>query len=115
MAYDEELAGRLREIAAGTPGVSETKMFGGLAFLVHGNMAVAAASKGGLLLRVPPERTEQLLGEPGANEFVMQHRAMTGWLRVEPSALTTPEAIQRWAAIGLEHAASLPPKAPRKR
>ena len=115
MAYDEQLADELREITAGTPGLSESKMFGGLAFLVHGNMAVAAASKGGLLLRVPPERTEQLLGEPGANEFVMQHRAMTGWLRVEPSALTTPEAIQRWAAIGLEHAASLPPKAPRKR
>ena len=110
MAYDEELAGQLRDIAAGTPGVSESRMFGGLAFLVNGNMAVAAANKGGLLLRVPPERTAELLGEPGTDEFVMQHRAMTGWLRVEPSALTSYEAVQRWAAIGLEHAASLPPK-----
>lgn len=115
MAYDEGLAGQLRGIAAGTPGLSETRMFGGLAFLVNGHMAVAASHQGGLLLRVPPERTEQLLGEPGANEFVMQHRTMTGWLRVEPDALTSPETVERWAAIGLEHAASLPPKPPKRR
>lgn len=111
MAYDEELAGLLREIAAGIPGLSETKMFGGLAFLVNGNLAVAASGQGGLLLRVPPERTEELLGEPHTDEFVMRQRAMTGWLRVEPTALTTPESVERWAVIGLDHAASLPPKA----
>jgi len=110
MAYDEELAGQLREITAGTPGLSETKMFGGLAFLVNGNMAVAASGEGGLLLRVPPERTEELLGEPGTDEFVMRQRSMAGWLRVEPDALTSYDSVQRWAAIGLEHAASLPPK-----
>lgn len=111
MAYDEELAGRLREIAAGTPGVSETKMFGGLAFLVNGNMAVAASGQGGLLLRVPPERTEELLGEPHTDEFVMRQRAMHGWLRVEPAGLGSYDAVERWAAIGLDHAASLPAKA----
>jgi TfoX-like protein len=114
MAYDEELAGQLREVAAGIPGLSESRMFGGLAFLVNGHMAVAASGQGGLLLRVPPERTEELLGEAGANEFVMQDRAMTGWLRVEPSALTSYESVERWAAIGLDHAASLPPKAPKR-
>lgn len=110
MAYDEELAGRVREIAVGTPGLSETTMFGGLAFLVHGNMAVVASGQGGLLLRVPPERTEELLGEPHTDEFVMQQRAMTGWLRVEPAGLTAPGSVERWAAIGLDRAASLPPK-----
>lgn len=110
MAYDEALADELREITTGLPGISEKKMFGGLAFLVHGNMAVAASSTGGLLLRVPPERTEELLGEPHTDEFVMRERAMAGWLRVDPPGLTTPAEIERWAQIGLSHAAALPPK-----
>ncbi|MDF1605663.1 TfoX/Sxy family protein [Nocardioides sp. YIM 152315] len=110
MAYDEELAAQLREITAGVAGTTETRMFGGLAFLVNGNMAVAASREGGLLLRVPPERTEELLGRPHTNEFVMRERAMTGWLRVEPPGLTTYDDVERWAAIGIDHAASLPPK-----
>src|SRR6478609_3987422 len=113
MAYDEALADGLREIATGTPGISEQKMFGGLAFLVHGNMAVAASSGGGLLLRFPPERTDELLAEPHTDEFVMRERSMTGWLRVAPPGLATYESVERWAAIGLEHAASLPPKPPK--
>ena len=110
MAYDEVLADRLREITTGTPGLSEQKMFGGLAFLVHGNMAVAASGEGGLLLRVPPERTDELLREPHTDEFVMRGRSMNGWMRVEPAGLTSDEDLERWAEIGLSHAASLPPK-----
>ena len=110
MAYDEALAERLREIVAGTEGVSERKMFGGLAFLVNGNMAVAASNEGGLLLRFPPERTEALLREPHTDEFVMRERSMAGWLRVEAPGLATYEDLERWAEIGLAHAATLPPK-----
>jgi hypothetical protein len=110
MSYDEGLAAHLREIAAGTAGTSERKMFGGLAFLVHGNMAVAASREGGLLLRFPPERTEELLAEPHIDEFVMRERTMTGWLRVDPPGLTTAEDVERWAEIGLSYAATLPPK-----
>jgi TfoX N-terminal domain len=110
MAYDEELADRLREVASGVAGVSEAKMFGGLAFLVHGNMAVAASSGGGLLLRFPPERSAELLGRPHTDEFVMRERAMPGWMRVEPPALTTADDVERWAEIGFSYAATLPPK-----
>ena len=110
MAYDEELADQLRELASGVPGISERKMFGGLAFLVHGNMAVAASGSGGLLLRVPPERTDELLAEPHTDEFVMRERSMTGWLRVEPPGLGSFEDVERWAEIGLGYAATLPPK-----
>jgi len=109
MAYDEALADQLREVASGVPGVSERKMFGGLAFLVHGNMAVAAGSDG-LLVRFPRDRTEDLLAEPHTDEFVMQERSMKGWLRVVPSGLTTYADVERWAEIGLGFAATLPPK-----
>src|SRR3954454_20477323 len=103
MAYDEALAEQLRELASGLPGITEKKMFGGLAFLVHGNMAVAASSSGGLLLRVPPERTEELLSEEHTDEFVMRERSMAGWLRVEPPGLTSHDDVERWASIGLSY------------
>lgn len=109
MAYDEALAAQLREIGAGTAGLSERKMFGGLGFLVNGNLALAA-SGAGLLLRHPPERTEELLGEPHTDEQVMPERTMRGWLRVEPPGLSTPEDVERWARIGFSYAATLPPK-----
>jgi TfoX N-terminal domain len=105
MAYDEELAARLREHLLGEPGLSEQTMFGGLAFLVNGNMAVAASGTGGLLLRVPPDRTEELLAEPQAAPFEMGKREMRGWLRVDPG----PD-LGRWADIGVSYARSLPPK-----
>lgn len=110
MAYDEALAGRLREIATGWAGVSERKMFGGLAFLVQGNMAVAASGGGGLLLRVPPDRAGELLAEPHTDDRVMQQRTMAGWMRVEPAGLTSVEDVERWAEIGLSYAATLPAK-----
>ena len=109
MAYDEALADQLREVASGVPGVSERKMFGGLAFLVHGNMAVAAGSDG-LLVRFPRDRTEDLLAEPHTDELGMRDRAMTGWLRVDPPGVTTYADVERWAEIGLGFAATLPPK-----
>jgi TfoX/Sxy family transcriptional regulator of competence genes len=109
MTYDEAMADQLREVATGTAGLSERRMFGGLAFLVHGNMAVAAGEDG-LLLRFPPERTAELLAEPHTDEFVMPGRSMKGWLRVEASGLTTYDQVERWAAIGFSYAATLPPK-----
>ena len=110
MAYDVELADRLRDLVEGVAGVTEKKMFGGLAFLVDGNMAVAAASKGGLLLRVDPARTDELLEDPHAEPFEMHGRGAKGWLRVDPAGLGSEEDLQRWADVGLDYASSLPPK-----
>jgi TfoX/Sxy family transcriptional regulator of competence genes len=110
MAYDEQLAARLRDLVEGEPGLTERKMFGGLSFLVNGNMAVAASGKGGLLLRVDPEQTETLLAEPHADEFHMQGRGMRGWLRVDDAGVESDDDLGRWAEIGLAYARSLPPK-----
>jgi TfoX/Sxy family transcriptional regulator of competence genes len=110
MTYDEQLADRLREILTGEPGLSERKMFGGLAFLVHGHLAVAASREGGLLLRADPDRTEELLGEPHTSPFVMRNREMRGWLRVESAGVTDDAALERWAEIGAGYARTLPPK-----
>ena len=110
MAYDEELAERLRDRLEGLPGLAEQKMFGGLAFLVNGHMAVAASGQGGLLLRCPPERTDELCEQPHAARFVMKDREMTGWLRIEPGGLVADEDLARWIAVGLDYARSLVPK-----
>ena len=110
MTYDVELADRLREILTGEPGLTERKMFGGLAFLVHGNMAVAASSQGGLLLRCDPERGEELLAEPHTSPFVMRDREMAGWLRVEPEGVVDDADLERWAEVGAGYARTLPAK-----
>jgi len=110
MAYDRELAARLRAQLDGEPGLTEQAMFGGLAFLIHGNMAVAAASQGGLLLRCAPKQTDELCEDPAAEPFVMRNRPMTGWLRIDPSGLGADTDLMRWAEVGLGHARSLPPK-----
>ncbi|MDT7536444.1 MAG: hypothetical protein QOI82_29 [Actinomycetota bacterium] len=109
MAYDEELADRIRELMARDRPV-EKKMFGGLAFLIGGNMSVAASGQGGLMVRVPPEETEALLAEPGAEEFEMRGRSMQGWLRVHGPALDDDEALAIWVRRGVAYARSLPPK-----
>jgi|SRR5436190_12351478 TfoX/Sxy family transcriptional regulator of competence genes len=110
MAYDEELAARIREHTTGEP-VVEKKMFGGLAFLVGGHMAVAASGKGGLMVRVEPAETDALLEEPGAEPFEMGGRGgMTGWLRVSSGAVSKDEDLARWVDRGLAYARSLPPK-----
>jgi TfoX N-terminal domain len=110
MTYDEQLADRLRAVVAGEPGLSEQAMFGGLAFLVHGHMAVAVSNRGGLLLRVDPDRSEELLGEQHAEPFEMRGRPTRGWLRIDPAGLGSDAELARWAGVGLAHARSLPPK-----
>jgi len=109
VAYDEDLANRLREELAGQT-VTEKKMFGGLAFLINGNMSVSASAWGGLLVRVDPDQTEALLNQPGAEPFEMGGRGpMNGWLRVHPDALTDT-ALKKWVGLGVSYAKSLPPK-----
>ena len=110
MAYDEDLAVRIRELVGDEPGVTEKKMFGGLAFLINGNMSISASGQGGLLLHVDPEQTDALLDEPHAQPFVMRGRAMDGWLRVDPSGLEHAADLKQWVARGVSYARSLPPK-----
>lgn len=110
MAYDTDLAELVREQIEGEPGLSEARMFGGLAFLVNGNMAVAASNKGGLLLRVPAELTDELAADPAASRFVMRGREMVGWLRVAIDGSVTEEELQRWVELGLSAVRGMPPK-----
>ena len=110
MAYDEDLANRLRELILSEEGVTEKRMFGGLAFLINGNMAVSASGQGGLLLRVDPDETEALVSEPHARRFEMRGRAMDGWLRIDPEGVKTKRQLERWAARGVAYARSLPAK-----
>jgi TfoX/Sxy family transcriptional regulator of competence genes len=110
MAYDEELANRIRELLADDDGVTEMSMFGGLAFLLGGNMAVAASGQGGLLVRVDPAQGEELLSSPHTSAMVMRGRAMTGWLRVDAQAVRGKRELARWVRRGVDFARSLPPK-----
>jgi hypothetical protein len=110
VAYDIELADRLREILAGERGVVEKRMFGGLAFLVAGHMAVTASRQGGLLLRVDPARTDHLIADPRASRFVMRGREMDGWLLVDIDADAPDDELDRWVGHGVAFARSLPPK-----
>jgi TfoX N-terminal domain len=110
MAYDEELADRLREALQGEAGLTEKRMFGGLAFMINGNMAVSASSKGGLLLRVDPTETDTLVKQPHVGRFEMRGREMDGWVRVDPKAIETDEQLLRWVTVGVTYARSLPPK-----
>jgi TfoX/Sxy family transcriptional regulator of competence genes len=111
MAYDEELAERLREVLAREKGLTEKRMFGGLAFLIGGHMAVAASGRGGLLLRCDPASTESLVNEPGAAPFVMRGKEMVGWLYVATDAVTDDADLRRWVRHGVDYARGLPPKA----
>jgi TfoX/Sxy family transcriptional regulator of competence genes len=110
MAYDEELADRIRELIEGVADVTEQRMFGGLAFLVGGNMAVAASGQGGLMVRVDPGDTEALVAKPHARPFEMRGRAMQGWLRVDPAGVRTERQLEPWVKRGVAYARSLPPK-----
>jgi TfoX/Sxy family transcriptional regulator of competence genes len=106
MAYDEELADRIRSLVAGQDGVTEQKMFGGLAFLLNGNMAVAASGQGGILVRVDPAESARLVETTAAEEMVMRDRPMAGWLRVDPAE----DELPVWVERGVSYARSLPPK-----
>ncbi|MBA2523468.1 MAG: TfoX/Sxy family protein [Solirubrobacterales bacterium] len=110
MAYDEDLADRIRELIAGEPVISEQAMFGGLAFLVGGHMAVAASGKGGLMVRVDPEETDVLLAKPHAQPFEMRGRAMQGWLRIDAEGVRTRRQLEPWVRRGVAYARSLPSK-----
>ncbi len=110
MTYDEVLADRVRAAAEGEPGLTERKMFGGLAFMAQGNMAVGVSSSGGLMLRIDPADVEELTGEQHVRRFEMHGREMNGWLDIRPEALVGEAALQRWVDIGFDYARSLPPK-----
>jgi TfoX/Sxy family transcriptional regulator of competence genes len=110
MAYDEKLAERIRELVAGERGVTEKKMFGGLAFLLNGNMAVAASGQGGLLVRVDPDESDTLLAHPGASLMEMRGRTMPGWMRVDGDAVRTKKRLSSWVEHGVAYARSLPAK-----
>ncbi|MGA8995648.1 MAG: alpha/beta hydrolase fold domain-containing protein, partial [Nocardioidaceae bacterium] len=110
MAYDQELADRIRDAMATEAGVSEKRMFGGLAFLVHGRMAVAASGQGGLMVRIDPADADSLVREPQVRRFEMHGREMDGWLRVEPEAVATDEELGSWVDRGVGYASTLPPR-----
>jgi TfoX/Sxy family transcriptional regulator of competence genes len=110
MAFDEQLAQRIRDTIGNEPDLTEKRMFGGLAFLIGGNMSVAASSKGGLLLRVEPAETMALAKKPGARPFEMRGKPMEGWLRVDADAVRTQKALTTWVKIGVAFARSLPAK-----
>jgi TfoX/Sxy family transcriptional regulator of competence genes len=110
MPYDEELAGRIRELIADEPGLTEKKMFGGLAFLVGGNMAVAASSQGGLMVRVDPAESDALVAASPARPVVMRGREMKGWLRVDGEDVRTRRELAAWVERGAAFARSLPAK-----
>jgi TfoX/Sxy family transcriptional regulator of competence genes len=108
--YDEDLANRIRELVLTEQGVTEKRMFGGLAFLIDGNMSVSASGQGGLLLRVDPAETDELASKPHAHPFEMRGRVMQGWLRVDAGGLRTKRQLERWVTRGIAYARSLPGK-----
>jgi TfoX/Sxy family transcriptional regulator of competence genes len=110
MAYDEDLADRIRELLGGQRGVEEKRMFGGLAFLVNGNMSVAASGRGGLMVRVPPAETDELVGRDHVAPMVMAGRETRGWVRVGAEGVRTKRQLQSWVNRGVDYAKSLPPK-----
>ncbi len=110
MAYDEDLAHRIRALLADEWGVGEMSMFGGRAFLLHGNMAVAASGKGGLMVRVDPRDGERLLAKPHARAMVMRGREMKGWIRVDEQGIATKRQLAAWVRHGVQFASTLPRK-----
>jgi TfoX/Sxy family transcriptional regulator of competence genes len=110
VAYDEDLAHRIRELVGGEPGLTEQRMFGGLAFLIGGNMAVAASGQGGLLVRVDPDQEDDLLARTPAEPMEMRGRPMRGWLRVGSDNVRTKRQLTPWVERGTRYARSLPSK-----
>jgi len=110
MAYDEDLAYRIRELLVDESDIGEKKMFGGLAFLVGGNMAVAASGQGGLLVRVDPAKSEKVIATTTAHPMEMRGREMLGWLRVDTDAIRTKRELAKWVTMGKMYARTLPAK-----
>jgi TfoX/Sxy family transcriptional regulator of competence genes len=110
VAYDDMLAERVREVVGAEPGMTEKRMFGGLGFLLYGNLAVSASSQGGLLVRIDPNEAESLTSNPHVRRFEMRGREMAGWLHVEAEALASDDELRRWVDKGVTYAQSLPAK-----
>src|SRR5215475_14469881 len=110
VTYDEKLADRIRELIAGERRLTQQRMFGGLAFLIGGNLAIAASGQGGVLVRVDPEQADELLTRTAATAAVMRGRPMRGWLRVAPEHVRTKRQLARWVDLGASYARSLPAK-----
>jgi TfoX/Sxy family transcriptional regulator of competence genes len=110
VAYDEDLANRIRELLGSQKGIEEKRMFGGLAFLINGNMSVAASGQGGLLVRVPPDDTEKLLARAHVSPMMMAGRETRGWLRVADEGVKTKRQLEGWVSRGAGYARTLPPK-----
>ena len=110
MAYDETLAARIRELLGSESDLSEKKMFGGLAFLIAGNMAVAASGQGGILVRVDPAQSDRLVATTNARFMEMRGRAMQGWLRIDAEDVGTKRELAKWVELGAKYARSLPAK-----
>jgi TfoX/Sxy family transcriptional regulator of competence genes len=110
VAYDEDLADRIRELVIGQQHVAEKKMFGGLAFLIGGNMAISASGQGGILVRVDPQDSDKLVSTSKAQIAIMGGRPMDGWLRVASEHVMTKSQLAKWVKIGTDYARSLPPK-----
>ena len=110
MAYDEELAARIRGLVGDEPGLSEQKMFGGLAFLIGGNMAIAASGQGGILVHADPEASDELVTSTDAYLMEMRGKQMRGWLRVDSEHVSTKPKLAKWVELGTSYARSLPAK-----
>ena len=110
MAYDEDLAERIRELIGNDRGLTEKKMFGGLAFLIGGNMAVGVSGQGGLLVRVDPQESDELVASTSAYPMEMRGRQMHGWLRVDTEDVESDSELASWVERGTSYARSLPPK-----
>ena len=110
MAYDEELADRIRALLGDRAGLTEKKMFGGLGFMIGGNMAIAASGQGGILVRVDPDESDELVATTSAEPMEMRGRQMAGWLRVDTADVADDDALASWVERGAGYASSLPPK-----
>ncbi len=110
MAYDEDLAARIRELVSAEPGLTEQKMFGGLAFLIGGNMAVGVSGQGGILVRVDPGESDELVAKTPAQLMEMRGRSMRGWLRVDAEDVAGEDELAEWVGRGTAYARSLPAK-----
>ncbi len=110
MAYDHDLANRIRELLSGEAGTTEKAMFGGLAFLLHGNMAIAASGRGGVMVRIDPDDADDMLGHPYTEVVVMRGRQMPGWIRVGAEGVKTKRQLQPWVRRALKYTRTLPPK-----
>ncbi|MDQ1673870.1 MAG: hypothetical protein QOC98_2432 [Frankiaceae bacterium] len=109
VAYDSDLADRIRAVVGGEPGLAEKRMFGGLAFLIDGHLAVSANSRGDMLVRCDPAETEQLAEHPAVEPYVMRGKPMTGWLDVGSAAIAEDSDLEGWVAVGVRYARSLGP------